>query len=89
MGVVIVLTALYCPRVGLRHGIFTGAGCLVVLVGADRVLLGVHHLSDVLAGYAVGAFWVFAMLAVSPPVASHTADATAVVERAEANRSHS
>lgn len=34
------------------------AGVLVVLViGFDRVALGVHYLSDVVAGWAVGAFW--------------------------------
>ena len=32
----------------------------MLLVGLDRIFLGVHNPSDVVAGYAVGAFWVLA-----------------------------
>jgi membrane-associated phospholipid phosphatase len=67
MGVVVVLTALYVRRTALRRTVFTASGALVVLVGADRILLGVHNLSDVLAGYAVAGIWIFAMLALYPP----------------------
>jgi undecaprenyl-diphosphatase len=31
---------------------------LIVFVGSSRVLLQVHYLSDVIAGYASGAAWV-------------------------------
>jgi membrane-associated phospholipid phosphatase len=36
------------------------AACLtlVVLVGGSRVYLGVHYLSDVVAGFAAGLFWI-------------------------------
>jgi membrane-associated phospholipid phosphatase len=67
MGVVVVLTVFYVNRRPLRLAVFTVAALLVVLVGADRILLGVHNLSDVLAGYAVAGCWLFAMLALYPP----------------------
>src|SRR5690606_23700377 len=57
-GVVIVLATLLARRRDLRRGLLWLALALVVLVGADRLLLGVHNISDVVAGYAVGAFWV-------------------------------
>lgn len=67
MGVVVVLSHFYLKRRALRVGIYAVAALLVVLVGADRILLGVHNVSDVVAGYAVGAFWVIVMLAYFPP----------------------
>lgn len=33
------------------------AALLIVLIGASRMYLGVHYLSDVVGGYAVGAAW--------------------------------
>ncbi|BBZ26363.1 phosphatase PAP2 family protein [Mycolicibacterium madagascariense] len=50
-------------RAGRRWTI--GLGCLLVLsVGAGRVALNVHHLSDVVAGWALGYLWVVLCLAV-------------------------
>ncbi len=39
-------------------------GCvlLILLIGVSRLYLGVHFLSDVLAGYVVGAFWLLVAL---------------------------
>jgi membrane-associated phospholipid phosphatase len=71
MGVVVVLATLYLQRTAVRRAVVTLAAVLVVLVGADRILLGVHNLSDVLAGYAVAGFWLFTMLALYPPETSH------------------
>ena len=59
-GVALVLTALLVRRRNTRRLIQYVAVFLVLLVGADRLLLGVHNISDVVAGYAVGAFWVLA-----------------------------
>jgi YegS/Rv2252/BmrU family lipid kinase len=57
-GVALVLTALLVRRRSTRRIIQAVAIFLVLLVGADRLLLGVHNVSDVLTGYAVGGFWV-------------------------------
>jgi membrane-associated phospholipid phosphatase len=40
------------------------AALIVLLVGASRVYLDAHWLTDVLAGYAAGGFWLSAVLAV-------------------------
>lgn len=37
--------------------IITATVLLVGLIGLSRIYLGVHYLSDVVAGYAAGAFW--------------------------------
>lgn len=40
-----------------RLAIWGAATLLIVLIGASRMYLGVHYLSDVVGGYAVGAGW--------------------------------
>jgi membrane-associated phospholipid phosphatase len=41
--------------------VWTLAALLVVMIGISRVYLGVHHPSDVVAGYAVALVWVVAV----------------------------
>ncbi|MCP2045903.1 phosphatase PAP2 family protein [Pontibacter sp. HSC-36F09] len=41
-----------------RIVVLAGAGALILLIGFSRIYLGVHFLSDVLAGFLLGAMWV-------------------------------
>jgi membrane protein DedA with SNARE-associated domain/membrane-associated phospholipid phosphatase len=59
-----------------RVAVWTGTVVLLLLIGVSRLYLGVHWLTDVVGGYALGAMWMVAMLM---PV--HAAD------RARAQRS--
>lgn len=50
----------------LRRISWAGVAFLIVMVGLSRVALGVHYLSDVLAGYLAGIAWIsFAVAAAS------------------------
>jgi YegS/Rv2252/BmrU family lipid kinase len=80
-GVIIVLAGLLVRRRGLRRTLFVVAVGLALLVGLDRVFLGVHNPSDVLAGYAVGVFWVLLGLVFydpAPRAKTHEAFSTPV-----------
>ena len=57
-GVMIVLTFLLVRRRSLRRTLSVLALGVALLVGLDRIFLGVHNPSDVIAGFGVGAFWV-------------------------------
>ncbi|MDQ6712016.1 MAG: phosphatase PAP2 family protein, partial [Candidatus Dormibacteraeota bacterium] len=59
----IVLITWYAPNRRLALGI--GAALITLVVGASRLYLGVHWLTDVLGGYALGLAWLSLVLAVS------------------------
>ena len=66
-GVAVVLTTMLVRRRGLRR-LVTGLAVMIALVvGADRIFLGVHNLSDVLGGYLLGAAIVLLWLALYDP----------------------
>jgi len=60
-----VLLLVFLPylRGAWRVVAIAGAVAYVLAIGFARVALGVHYVSDVLAGYALGAAWVAAMVA--------------------------
>ncbi len=49
----------FLPAVrGRWHRVFiAGTGALIALIGISRILLGVHYISDVLGGWALGITW--------------------------------
>ena len=53
------------PRLGprARRAATAAAAFMVLAIGFSRVALGVHYVSDVLAGYVLGAAWLAAMIA--------------------------
>ena len=66
-GIVIVLVHMFVRRRGLRLLATVGMVLVVLVVWADRVLLGRHYPSDVVAGGLLGAGMVLVGLAVYPP----------------------
>jgi membrane-associated phospholipid phosphatase len=60
---VLLLVFLPVLRGGVRRIAICFAMLMVLAIGLSRVALGVHYVSDVLAGYVLGAAWVAAMTA--------------------------
>ncbi|MCX6394943.1 MAG: phosphatase PAP2 family protein [Propionibacteriales bacterium] len=54
-GTGIVIATMLIRRRELRRLVVTAAVLIALVVGADRVFLGVHNLSDVVGGYLLGA----------------------------------
>jgi diacylglycerol kinase family enzyme/membrane-associated phospholipid phosphatase len=67
MGVAVVLTLIFVRRRSLRRGLTGLWTLLFIIVGLDRIFLGVHNFSDVVAGYAVGFLWLFGAMVFYDP----------------------
>jgi membrane-associated phospholipid phosphatase len=63
-GAIAILVARRLSSAGRRALLFGGVGVLVIAIGFSRLYLGVHFLSDVLAGYAAGIAWLSLLYAV-------------------------
>jgi YegS/Rv2252/BmrU family lipid kinase len=66
-GVAVVLVTMLVRRRALRRLLVGLSVLIAVVVGLDRVFLGVHHSSDVVAGWLLGAGIVLVGLAVFDP----------------------
>jgi undecaprenyl-diphosphatase len=60
---VLLLVFLPVLRGAWRSVVVSVAVLMVLAIGFSRVALGVHYVSDVVAGYVLGAAWVAAMTA--------------------------
>jgi YegS/Rv2252/BmrU family lipid kinase len=67
MAVAVVLASMLVRRRGLRRLLISAAVLVALVVVADRILLGVHNVSDVVAGVLLGvAIALFALVAFDP-----------------------
>jgi YegS/Rv2252/BmrU family lipid kinase len=73
-GVAIVLTLMLVRRRSVRRILVSAALGVAVLVGLDRIFLGVHNVSDVVAGWSLGTAAVLVGLAVYDPTPRSLAD---------------
>lgn len=74
MVAVLALLTLMSPitREPLRTCLIVIGAIVVVAIGVGRVVLNVHHPSDVLAGWALGYVWFVVCLLIVPPAAPIT-----------------
>ncbi|OBB14920.1 hypothetical protein A5662_06920 [Mycobacteriaceae bacterium 1482268.1] len=72
---VLALSTLLWPilRRSLRLWLVLIGAVVVIAIGVGRVVLNVHHPSDVVAGWALGYLWFAICVTVLPPVAPVTA----------------
>ena len=87
MGVLCVLAMMFIRRSILRRTVYALAVLEVVLVGADRLLLGRHYPTDVLGGLLLGVGMVLFWLAIfSPLPRSHAARSEPLHEAVPSNK---
>ncbi len=65
---------------GWRKVVATLGGLLIVLLMLARVILNVHHPSDVMAGFALGFLWYLMWVSVIPPWPANRTPTTATVQ---------
>jgi membrane protein DedA with SNARE-associated domain/membrane-associated phospholipid phosphatase len=69
-----------------RTLLWSGAVLVVLVVGASRIYLGAHWMSDVLGGFALGAMWVAVLLAITISARSRGTDGADVAREAKESR---
>ncbi len=67
-GVLMVLALMFIRRANLRRAVYAAAVALALVVGLDRILLGRHYPTDVIAGWLLGAFVVLVWLSFYSPL---------------------
>lgn len=72
-GVATVLTLMLVRRRSMRRWLISAWVVVALIVGLDRLLLGVHNVSDIVAGWAVGLTWVLVGQIVYDPMPVSTA----------------
>ncbi|GAB2776401.1 hypothetical protein GCM10027020_32120 [Nocardioides salsibiostraticola] len=86
-GILVVLVVMLVRRANLRRLAYVGIVLVVLLVCADRVLLGRHYVSDVIGGVLLGSGLVLlGLLLFSPLPRSHAAKIAPLAEAVPSRR---
>ncbi len=66
-GFLMYVSSRFIQRVWVRRLVILTLGLLIALIGLSRLYLGVHYLSDVLAGYLIGGAALLVCIRLLPP----------------------